>query len=369
MKTIRTKTLLIAFAICFSASAHTINLDTSLCAAGQQVQIVKTGIQNPEGPVCDSVNNLYFADFAGFDTTKGAIWKVTPAGAAAPFKQNLKVPCGIKVDRQNHLIYGGAHGLWQLDLQSANSTTLASGDSLLEANDLTLTAQGGIFFTSNKWDSVGFIYYRAPAGTLIKKLIFPVSDKSFPNGIVFLEEKSFMYIGLSQKVSGGKTGLVRKYSVDNQMNIANPLTFVSISGPDGMAVDVRYNVWIADGEGGIAVFDSLGKGLGTITMDAGSASNCCFGGPDMQTLYITSGAGVYSVRLKVKGRKTTGDLPVGVFSISKKPHQVMLPADATKVTVVNAMPGSSPAATGKTISLRGEIAPALAGGVRIRRRN
>ena len=369
MKTIRTKALLIVGAAVYLVGAHTISLDTSFCAVGEQVQPVKTGIQNPEGPVCDSAGNLYFADFAGFDSTKGAIWKVTPGGTASLFKQNLKVPCGLKVDRQNRLIYGGAHGLWQLDLQSANSTTLASGDSLLEANDLTLTAQGGIFFTSNKWDSVGFIYYRAPAGTLTKKLTFPVSDKSFPNGIVYLEEKGFMYIGLSQKVSGGKTGLVRKYSVDNQMNLANPVSFVSVSGPDGMAVDVRYNVWIADGEGGVAVFDSAGTKRGTITMDAGSASNCAFGGPDLQTLYITSGTGVYSVHLKVKGRKTTGDLPVGVLSINRNLHQVSLSAAATKVAVVNAVPVSRSAATGKTISLRGEIAPALAGGIRIRQRN
>ena len=42
------------------------------------------------------------------------------------------------------------------------------------------------------------------------------------------------------------------------------------------------------------------------------ASNCAFGGPDFDILYITAGSGLYKLQLKVKGRKTTGELPVGI---------------------------------------------------------
>ena len=60
--------------------------------------------------------------------------------------------------------------------------------------------------------------------------------------------------------------------------------------------------------GGIKVFDKAGQSLGTITLPAGNPSNCTFGGPDKQTLFITSNAGggnaatgLYSIHLNVPG--------------------------------------------------------------------
>jgi hypothetical protein len=90
--------------------------------------------------------------------------------------------------------------------------------------------------------------------------------------------------------------------------------FCMVSGPDGLAIDERGNIWIASSTGpqSVVMVDSTGAQKGTISIGSG-ATNCCFGGTNFQTLFITAGNGVYSLNLKIKGRRTTGDLPTSVL--------------------------------------------------------
>ena len=51
---------------------------------------------------------------------------------------------------------------------------------------------------------------------------------------------------------------------------------------------------------GVSVYDKTGKLIQTIPVPEAPA-NMCFGGKDMQTLFITARTGFYSVRMAVKG--------------------------------------------------------------------
>ncbi len=68
-------------------------------------------------------------------------------------------------------------------------------------------------------------------------------------------------------------------------------------GVDGMTLDIDGNIiacagWESGGPGPmIYVFSPTGRVLSTHPIRAERATNCCFGGPDMKTLYVTTGAG------------------------------------------------------------------------------
>ena len=88
--------------------------------------------------------------------------------------------------------------------------------------------------------------------------------------------------------------------------------------PDGMTIDAEGGFWVAMWLGSkISHFDSKGKWIEDIAVPALYTTSCCFGGPDLDTLLITSSnlnhseeekianpiAGrVFSIKLNVKGR-------------------------------------------------------------------
>ncbi len=91
------------------------------------------------------------------------------------------------------------------------------------------------------------------------------------------------------------------------------------STPDGMTHDVEGKLWVAHWGGGKVerIDPDTGEVLARVAVPATQSSSCCFGGPDMQTLFITSasvglapeadpGAGyVYAARLPIAGVKLT----------------------------------------------------------------
>ena len=63
------------------------------------------------------------------------------------------------------------------------------------------------------------------------------------------------------------------------------------ASPDGMAIDVAGNLWIAFCRGSAVVcFDpSTGRELERIPLPVSGVTACAFGGPDLKTLFITTG--------------------------------------------------------------------------------
>lgn len=94
--------------------------------------------------------------------------------------------------------------------------------------------------------------------------------------------------------------------------------------PDGMTIDVNDRLWVAlwGGSRVICVDPNLGEIVESITLPVSNVTSCAFGGPNMQTLYITTAReGVESDKLKLE--PLAGSLfscQVGVKGLTSIPY-------------------------------------------------
>ena len=80
-----------------------------------------------------------------------------------------------------------------------------------------------------------------------------------------------------------------------------------------MCVDKQNNLYVAaganrlyphqnlDNPAGVYVFSPAGKLQGVIRVPEDMVTNCCFGGEDGKTLYITGGKTLWKIRTKNSG--------------------------------------------------------------------
>jgi gluconolactonase len=134
------------------------------------------------------------------------------------------------------------------------------------------------------------VYHIAPKGEL-SAIARPTGR---PNGITLSPNGRILYVANSDERN------IRAYDVDRNGGVSGERTVVSgIEGvPDGIRTDEKGNLYVA--AKGILVYSPEGKLLATIPL-AETPSNCAFGDPDLQTLYITARTSLYRVRLDVKG--------------------------------------------------------------------
>jgi gluconolactonase len=87
------------------------------------------------------------------------------------------------------------------------------------------------------------------------------------------------------------------YALSNEGTIGEEL-FTIKEGSDGMAVDVKGNLYLT--QGNVQVYDPEGKKIETIKVPQNPA-NVCFGGSDYKTLFITARTSLYSVKMVFPG--------------------------------------------------------------------
>lgn len=110
------------------------------------------------------------------------------------------------------------------------------------------------------------------------------------NGLCWTEDtKTFYYIDTP-------TRKVRAFDFDNATGeISNERIAIDTghidSSPDGMAIDVNGNLWIAFCRGSaVRCFDPTnGSELEQIPLPVTGVTACAFGGPELKTLYVTTG--------------------------------------------------------------------------------
>ncbi len=180
------------------------------------------------------------------------------------------------------------------------------GRRLNSPNDLVLDAAGRIWFTDPRYgddhsdreldhDSVYRITPPANGAEQwqIERLTF---DTTRPNGLLLSWDERTLYVAQSD-YNAGAVRQLRAYPIasDGTLGVYTVLhDFGEARGIDGMCWDTDGAIvatcgWELSGPGSrIAVFATDGTVLEEHPLPAGRPSNCAFGGPDLDILYVTT---------------------------------------------------------------------------------
>ncbi|MBT4846695.1 MAG: SMP-30/gluconolactonase/LRE family protein [Planctomycetaceae bacterium] len=204
-----------------------------------------------------------------------------------------------------------------------------------QPNDITIDVAGRIYFSDPKYgphedlpqqDDKGRPVegvYRVDLDGTVTRVITHEVDR--PNGVLITRDQKYLYVaGNNNSVKGGERKLFRFEVMDCCGTVLlETKTLVydwgSSRGPDGMAEDVKGNIYVAGGlnsddvavednsqKGGIYVFSPNGKLIDFIAVKVDEVTNCAFGGKDLKTLYITAGGTLFSMQTKNRGVITAG---------------------------------------------------------------
>jgi sugar lactone lactonase YvrE len=172
--------------------------------------------------------------------------------------------------------------------ESQQIAALALDPALVRFNDGKVDPQGRLWLGTMSIDEQSPIaaLYRLVGPTLEQVL----GDVRISNGILW--DGATMYYADSGTfcVDAFDYGADRRaLDIDSRRTI---LKFPKkIGPPDGMALDTDGNLWIALVKGKRVSCFSPGTGeeLARINVNAAKVSACCFGGPDMKHLFISTG--------------------------------------------------------------------------------
>ncbi|MDA4134782.1 MAG: SMP-30/gluconolactonase/LRE family protein [Thaumarchaeota archaeon] len=243
-----------------------------------------------EGPTWDARKNvLYWVDITG-----GVVYAHTPKKPHDEVVQSVKDVSSVVPRKGGGLALTSQHRYFALDLKSKDLSPLtASVEAEIETNrfnDGKCDAAGrywaGTMDTLQKTRS-GALYV-LEKGRRPKKVI---SGVTISNGLGWSPDNKTMYYidSPTRKVSALDYSL-KTGTVKNRRTIVDFSVSKQPGKPDGMSVDSEGMIWVAHWGGSrLTRWDpSNGKLLETIAMPAEQVASCCFGGKNLDDLYITT---------------------------------------------------------------------------------
>lgn len=266
---------------------------------------VATGFRFTEGPIwIEEEGNLLFSDIPA-----NRILRLTSGRRAATFREPSGNSNGLIRDKEGRLI-ACEHSQRRVtrtekDGSIKTLTDKFQGKKFNSPNDVVVKSDGAIYFSDPSYgikpdeqeQPIQGVYRLSPDG---KELWLVAHDLARPNGLAFSPDEKKLYIDDSER------GQIRVFNVEDDGSLSGGSVFhdmnVSSPGaPDGMKVDVEGHVFCT-GAGGVWVFDTGGKHLGTIVTPE-KPSNCAWGDSDWRTLYITAVTSIYKIRVNTPGIK------------------------------------------------------------------
>lgn len=194
------------------------------------------------------------------------------------------------VDRDT-LLVATASGLQRFDIETGEHAKLCAFDTGLpptRSND-GRGGPGGAFWIGTMGlgaEPEAGALYRFSRGALTKKR----PNMTIPNATCFSPDGRHAYF--SDSVT--RTIMTWRLDPDTGDTIGEPQPFVELSTegsiPDGSVTDCEGCIWNAQwGAGRVARYDPSGRLIGAVELPATQVSCPAFGGPDLKTLFVTSG--------------------------------------------------------------------------------
>jgi gluconolactonase len=263
-----------------------------------------------EGPIWSEKDQ----DLTFSSLTNQKTWRWKEGSEPKILRENTNIGNGMAYDSSGRILVCEQIGyrIARMNRDMSAYQVLATeynGRPLNSPNDIVVHSSGMIYFTDPVFGRRPTRHGRfshAPQEQNVYlmhpetfQLTLATGKLSNPNGLCFSPDEKKMYFA--------ETTLDQITVMDVLSNgtLANPECLAKSvlrgkGGPDGIKVDVQGNIWLT-AQGGVQVFSPSGKILGLIyTPDV--CGNLCFGGSEMNTLFMGSEFECYAVRTKVRGQ-------------------------------------------------------------------
>lgn len=270
---------------------------------GEGWQKVAEGFKFTEGPAADAQGNVFFTDIPN-----NRIHKIALDGKVTVFAENTASTNGLMFGPDGRL-YGCRNGEKKIVAYKADGTfdTIAEG---VTSNDLVVAGNGGIYFTDppNKQ-----VWHVSP-----QREKWVVASGFRPNGVILWPDGGTLVITDSDAPQlwtfrvepDGSLNYKERYYQPLQtppaiLPVETPVPIAGVPatppGSDGMTIDSLGRLYVTT-RMGLQMFDPTGRLGGTIMKpQPGSLSNACFGGPKLDTLYVTAGDKVFKRKTQATG--------------------------------------------------------------------
>ena len=285
---------------------------TALLAPEAEVVKLAGDMKFTEGPVwLPKEKKLVFSDIP---SAKLMEW--SESGGLKVFRESPN-PNGNLLDREGRLLTcrHGARDIVRTE-EDGQLTVLCErfeGKRFNSPNDVAVKSDGTLWFTDPPWglprqregkEQPGHWVFRLDPET--KEVRVLVKDLCMPNGLAFSPDERYLYIADTGGHGSNPDESLRQlpptvtaYEVRSDGTLKPKPVWKTETRCDGMCVDVKGHIYTTSGEG-VTVLRPDGEIIGTIKTPE-SPANCCFGGDDFKTLYITARTSLYSVELANAG--------------------------------------------------------------------
>ncbi len=266
-----------------------------------------------EGPAWDGSGLL-------FSFTHGnVVLRYDPAtGQTTEFRKHTNRTNGLAFSAQGELYACQQMSRRIVRFNHDGSTTpmeyLLDGKYHNNPNDLAIDKQGRIWFSDPihrlslmsspqphfDHQSVLRLEQRADRAWVLRRM---TSDTNSPNGLLVSEDQQTLYVADSSPVT--RLAELRAYSIRDDGNLGSYTVLHTWGhdhrgphrGIDGMCLDEEGNIIACAGAHGrgvgpmLYVFSPTGRVLSTHPTPVDDPTNCTFGGPNLEDLYVTSMGG------------------------------------------------------------------------------
>ena len=282
-----------------------------------------------EGPVWHAPTRSLYV------TGGNRITRFDSNGTAHVFREPSGSANGLLFDRKGRLVTceSGNRRITRTET-NGEITVLAesfNGMKFNTPNDLSIDSQGRIYFTDPRYGPRDTMEMRDPDGTLIEGVyridapgkVQRVLGRELerPNGIFVSPGDKHIFVADNNNNNVGGARKLWRFELkpDGSVDLfTRKLIFdwKTSRGPDGLKMDKNNRLFVAAGlnrasppfetvephPAGIYILSYDGELIDYAPVPRDEVTNCTFGGDDLQTLYITAGGTLWTLRVNTPGR-------------------------------------------------------------------
>jgi len=274
--------------------------------------IVAEGLAYPEGPVLMPDGSIALVEIRGC-----AIKRIEPGGRISTIGKVEGGPNGMALGPDGFLYVcnnggsdwtaggprlraGAAYSSGSIDRvnvktgETATVYTRCGEYALSHPNDIAFDRHGGFYFTDygknfGRHKDHGGLYYALPDGSRICEVTYPVFGA---NGLGLSPDGDVVYVSETESARLWAFAIIEPGVVLKEARTPHGGRLVfGMTGYhrfDGLALDCLGNICVATLESGqITVISPDGRLLREVPTPDTQTTNICFGGPNLETAYIT----------------------------------------------------------------------------------